>query len=233
VRAKVLTAPNTPLTDAELHLPAPTGDQVCWPATSGCSSALMPVHSQALPEAHCAQRRQGPYQERTAWSPGRRSSTAGPTASTTPAPSCPSTSGSGTVHSPSAACRSEWPTPLASSSTSSYDHAFEAIGKAATIEAVPKLVKRGGQAVIVGMPAEGVSVSLDPFDLAEQGRRIFGCNYGSSVPSVDFPRLARLCLAGALPLDRLVGRRRDLDGADAALQDLRDAVGLRTVPEYA
>jgi S-(hydroxymethyl)glutathione dehydrogenase/alcohol dehydrogenase len=114
-----------------------------------------------------------------------------------------------------------------------YDHAFEAIGRAETIEGLAGLVGRGGQAVLVGMPAEGVSVRLDPFDLADQGKRLLGCNYGSAVPSIDFPRLARLYLAGRLPLDRLVGRRRGLEGADAALDDLRDAVGLRTVLEIA
>jgi S-(hydroxymethyl)glutathione dehydrogenase/alcohol dehydrogenase len=66
-------------------------------------------------------------------------------------------------------------------------------------------------------------------DLADEGKRILGCNYGSCVPSVDFPRLARLYLAGRLPLDKLVGRRRALSEADEALADLRDAVGLRTV----
>ncbi len=112
------------------------------------------------------------------------------------------------------------------------DHAFEAIGKAATIGLLPSLVCRGGQAVIVGMPAEGVTVPLDPFDLADGGKRILGCNYGSSVPSVDFPRLARLYLSGRLPLDRLVGRTTTLDGVAGALDDLRRAAGLRTVIEH-
>jgi S-(hydroxymethyl)glutathione dehydrogenase / alcohol dehydrogenase len=110
-----------------------------------------------------------------------------------------------------------------------FDHAFEAIGRAETLEALPGLLARGGQGIIVGMPAEGVRVSIDPFDLADQGKRLIGCNYGSSVPAVDFPRLAALYLAGRLPLDKLVGRRRGLDEAGAALSDLRDAVGLRTV----
>ena len=113
--------------------------------------------------------------------------------------------------------------------TGAFDHAFEAIGRAATIEALPALLARGGQGILVGMPAEGVRVSVDPFDLADQGKRLIGCNYGSSVPAVDFPRLAELYLAGRLPLDQLVGRRRPLDEAAAALDDLRDAVGLRTV----
>ena len=49
------------------------------------------------------------------------------------------------------------------------------------------------------------------------------------MPAVDFPRLARLHLAGRLPLEKLVGRRRPLEEAAAALDDLRGAVGLRTV----
>lgn len=111
------------------------------------------------------------------------------------------------------------------------DHAFEAIGNPATIGMLPSLLCRGGQAVIVGMPAEGVTVPLDPFDLADGGKRVLGCNYGSSVPLVDFPKIARLYLSGRLPLDRLVGRTTTLDGVDGALEDLRRAAGLRTVIE--
>ncbi|WP_228282602.1 alcohol dehydrogenase catalytic domain-containing protein [Rubrobacter tropicus] len=109
------------------------------------------------------------------------------------------------------------------------DHAFEAIGRAATMGMLTSLVCRGGQAVIVGMPAEGVTVPLDPFDLADGGKRVLGCNYGSSVPSVDFPKLARLYASGRLPLDRLVGRTATLDEVDGALDDLRRTVGLRTI----
>ncbi len=112
------------------------------------------------------------------------------------------------------------------------DHAFEAIGNPSTIEVLPGLVCRGGQAVIVGMPAEGVTVSFDPFDLADAGKRILGCNYGSSVPSVDFPKISRLYQSGLLPLDRLIGRTTTLDATDGALDDLRRAAGLRTVIEH-
>jgi S-(hydroxymethyl)glutathione dehydrogenase/alcohol dehydrogenase len=111
------------------------------------------------------------------------------------------------------------------------DHAFEAVGRGATMELLPALVGRGGQGVLVGMPAAGTRIEVDPFDLADQGKRLVGCNYGSSVPAIDFPRLARLYLSGRLALDRLVGRRAGLHDADAALADLRDAVGLRTILE--
>ena len=112
------------------------------------------------------------------------------------------------------------------------DHAFEAIGSPSTIGTLPDLVCRGGQAVIVGMSAEGVRVGYDPFDLADGGKRILGSNYGSSVPSVDFPKIARLYRSGLLPLDRLIGQTTTLDAIDGALDDLRHAVGLRTVLEH-
>lgn len=115
------------------------------------------------------------------------------------------------------------------------EHAFEAIGTRSTLELLPSLVGRGGQAVIVGMPAEGTRVELDPFDLADQGKRLLGCNYGSTVPQLDFPRLAALYLHGRLPIDLLIGCRMPLGDADRAVGDLRTATGLRTIlaPEIA
>ncbi|MGX6447651.1 alcohol dehydrogenase catalytic domain-containing protein [Patulibacter sp. S7RM1-6] len=109
------------------------------------------------------------------------------------------------------------------------DFVFEAIGAGRTIETAIELVGQGGAAVLVGMPAAGTTATIDPFALADQGKRILGCNYGSSVPAVDFPRIARLYRTGRLPLERLLGDRRPLADAGAALSDLRAAVGLRTI----
>ena len=55
----------------------------------------------------------GYHHDSTTWSPTATCVTPAPTASTTPAPSWPSTIGYGAVHSPSTTCRSEWQTPLA------------------------------------------------------------------------------------------------------------------------
>jgi hypothetical protein len=49
--------------------------------------------------------------EQTMWSPGATRVTPGPTSSTTPAPSCPSTIGSQPAISPLSTCRSEWQSP--------------------------------------------------------------------------------------------------------------------------
>ncbi|HCC38949.1 MAG TPA: alcohol dehydrogenase [Arthrobacter bacterium] len=109
------------------------------------------------------------------------------------------------------------------------DFAFEAIGRVSTIESMPSMLAAGGTAVLVGMTAAGSRASIDPFDLADQGKSILGCNYGSSVAKVDIPKLANLYLAGRLPLDELIGRIRPLDEAAAALEDLRQGKGLRSI----
>ena len=67
--------------------------------------------------------------------------------------------------------------------------------------------------------------------LADEGKRLLGCNYGSCVPHVDFPRLARLFLRGQLPLERLIGERAPLAAVDRALCNLRAGAGLRTILE--
>ncbi|WP_427134844.1 alcohol dehydrogenase catalytic domain-containing protein [Pseudarthrobacter sp. S9] len=109
------------------------------------------------------------------------------------------------------------------------DFAFEAIGRIQSIESLPGTLAPGGTAVLVGMTAQGLRASIDPFDLADQGKSILGCNYGSSVARVDIPKLAGLYLAGQLPLDQLIGSVRPLHQAQAALDDLRRGKGLRSV----
>ncbi|MEV3869860.1 Zn-dependent alcohol dehydrogenase [Streptomyces sp. NPDC049906] len=111
------------------------------------------------------------------------------------------------------------------------DYAFEAIGNPRVIGTLPAMLTSGGAAVLVGMAATGATASFDPFDLADQGKSILGCNYGSSIGEIDIPKLARLYLAGQLPLDDLVGRTRPLHEAAEAFDDLRSNTGVRTILE--
>lgn len=109
------------------------------------------------------------------------------------------------------------------------DYAFEAIGRVQTIESLPSMLVPGGAAVLVGMTPTGARATIDPYLLADQGLRILGCNYGSSVARVDIPRYAALYSSGRLPLDLLIGSERPLSEAGLALEDLRQGIGLRTV----
>jgi S-(hydroxymethyl)glutathione dehydrogenase / alcohol dehydrogenase len=109
------------------------------------------------------------------------------------------------------------------------DFAFEAIGNEKVIETLPGLLAPGGAAVLVGMTRAGARSSIDPFDLADQGKSILGCNYGSSVAQVDIPRLAKLYLAGHLPLGELIDTIRPLSEAPQALEELAAGTGLRSI----
>lgn len=109
------------------------------------------------------------------------------------------------------------------------DYAFEAVGSPRLIEQLPAMIGSGGAAVVVGMPPIGAKVPIDAFDLADQGKRILGCNYGSSVAAVDIPRLAGLFLAGRLPLDQLVGAKRPLAEVETAFEELKAGIGLRGI----
>jgi S-(hydroxymethyl)glutathione dehydrogenase/alcohol dehydrogenase len=112
------------------------------------------------------------------------------------------------------------------------DYVFEALGLIATIEATMALVPRGGTGVLVGLTPDGARATFDAFGFADGSRRLLGSNYGFTQPQVDFPRLARLHLAGKLPIDRLVSERIDLDQVNAAFASMRAGDGARRVITY-
>ncbi|TDS86965.1 S-(hydroxymethyl)glutathione dehydrogenase/alcohol dehydrogenase [Nesterenkonia aurantiaca] len=109
------------------------------------------------------------------------------------------------------------------------DFAFEAIGRPASIAEMPGYLKRGGTAVVVGLPSGEHPVPIDALALAEHGQRLVGSNYGSTVPRRDFPLLASLYLSGKLPVDRLIKRRVPLEEVDTAFEALRTGAYGRSV----
>ncbi len=109
------------------------------------------------------------------------------------------------------------------------DYVFEAIGLVETIEAVPSLLRTGGVGVLVGLTAAGVRASFDVYSFVDAGKTLVGSIYGGAVPALDFPRIARLYLAGRLPLDRLVSHRIRLDDVDEAFAAMRRRERARSV----
>ena len=109
------------------------------------------------------------------------------------------------------------------------DYTFIAAGAPSAIELGLSMSRRGGTVVIVGITATGVTVMVDPGELADSGRRIVGSKMGSIRPQVDVPELVDLYRAGRLKLDELVTGRYQLDGINEALGVARRGEGLRTV----
>lgn len=112
------------------------------------------------------------------------------------------------------------------------DYAFEAIGLPFTIEACYDAVRRGGTAVVVGQVADGVKISIDPFVMSDQEKKLIGSNYGSSRQSIDFPKIIDLYMEGKVDLDSMVTGRIKLDEVNEAFAQMRKGQGIRTVIEY-
>ena len=109
------------------------------------------------------------------------------------------------------------------------DYAFEAIGLVPTVEAMPGLLRSGGVGVLVGLSAYGERASFEVYSFVDSGKTLVGSIYGGAVPALDFPRIARLYLAGKLPLDRLVSHRIGLDDVDEAFAAMRRRERARSV----
>ena len=118
---------------------------------------------------------------------------------------------------------------IAAAAPDGLDYVFEAIGRVETINQALDLVNPGGAVVLEGLTSLDARVPLDAYTLAAEGKRLLGCNYGSSIASRDFPALAERYLAGDLPLDVLVGSEISLAGAIDAFEDMRHARGGRAV----
>lgn len=112
------------------------------------------------------------------------------------------------------------------------DYAFEAIGLPFTIEACYEAICRGGTAVVVGQVADDVKISIDPFVMSDQEKRLIGSNYGSSRQSIDFPNIIDLYMEGQVDLDSMVTDRIKLEDVNEAFAEMRKGKGIRSVIEY-
>src|SRR5436309_3488725 len=102
------------------------------------------------------------------------------------------------------------------------DVAFEVIGLKQTIEQTITMTRRGGQAILVGVPRMEVMLELPAFfGVVLMSKAIKGCWYGSSNVQQDVPRLLDYYQSGQLKLDELISRRisvNDVNDAFAAMQ---------------
>jgi NDMA-dependent alcohol dehydrogenase len=113
------------------------------------------------------------------------------------------------------------------------DVSFEVIGLAATIEQAINMARRGGQAILVGVPPMDVMVTLPAMlGLIVQEKTVKGCWYGSSDVRRDVPRLLDLYHEGRLKLDELISREIKLDGINEAFEAMKTGEVARSVVVY-
>jgi NDMA-dependent alcohol dehydrogenase len=88
------------------------------------------------------------------------------------------------------------------------DVVFEVIGLRHTIEQTITMTRRGGQAVLVGVPSMDVMLELPAFfGVVLMAKTLKGCWYGSSNVREDVPKLLEHYKRGELKLDELISRR--------------------------
>lgn len=113
------------------------------------------------------------------------------------------------------------------------DVAFEVIGLGPTIEQALQMTRRGGQAVIVGVPSFDTMLTINPaMDLLVNEKQIRGCWYGGSNVHRDVPTLAGLYQSGSLMLDELMSAQISLDQVNQAMDNMGSGEIARSVIVY-
>jgi S-(hydroxymethyl)glutathione dehydrogenase / alcohol dehydrogenase len=113
------------------------------------------------------------------------------------------------------------------------DVAFEVIGMQQTIDQTITMTRRGGQAILVGVPKMDAMIMLPAFFgvvLAE--KTIKGCWYGSSNVQKDVPKLIELYKKGDLKLDELISRTITIDDINEAFDAMKTGEVARSVIQY-
>src|SRR6184192_3533083 len=87
------------------------------------------------------------------------------------------------------------------------DYAFEVIGRPEVVTQAFMAIRRGGKAVVIGVPPATDMVSVPGVLLPLAEKSLVGSLYGSANMARDVPRLIDLYRAGKLKLDELITRR--------------------------
>lgn len=109
------------------------------------------------------------------------------------------------------------------------DYVIVTVGARDVVERGIPLLRRGGTMVIVGMPASGVTATIDPGMIANDNHRIIGSKMGSARIAKDIPHLVKLYEDGRLKLDELISGRYPLSGINDAIAEVASGQAIRNV----
>ncbi|MBI1816673.1 MAG: Zn-dependent alcohol dehydrogenase [Deltaproteobacteria bacterium] len=112
------------------------------------------------------------------------------------------------------------------------DYAFEVIGASPVIQQAFLSIKRGGKAVIVGVPGFGTEVSFMGASFALEEKSVIGSLYGSGNLRRDMPKLIELYMQKKLKLDELISRRIKLEDINSAFEAMEKGEVARSVIIY-
>jgi S-(hydroxymethyl)glutathione dehydrogenase / alcohol dehydrogenase len=109
------------------------------------------------------------------------------------------------------------------------DYSFEVIGGTETALLAYNLIRRGGYAVIVGIPGPEAKLTLPLFEIPLMEKSVLGTYYGSGDMRNDMPTFLRLYEMGRLPLDKIITQRYRLEEINQGFKDLEAGKNARGV----
>jgi S-(hydroxymethyl)glutathione dehydrogenase/alcohol dehydrogenase len=115
--------------------------------------------------------------------------------------------------------------------TGTIDHAFEAVGRPATMELAVELAAPGRSAYAVGILPEGSAVTL-PAKALRRGKRLVGVFMGSTRPQRDIPRYVELWERGDLDLASMVSDQLPLEAVNDGFAALARGEVARAVVRF-
>jgi len=98
------------------------------------------------------------------------------------------------------------------------DYCFDAVGDPETTKLAFRWTRNGGLSVIVGLPAAGARLELDPTEFIRREKRLTGTIYGSEDPAVALPILLDHVRAGRLDLRSQLGPVFPLEQVNEAVE---------------
>jgi len=112
------------------------------------------------------------------------------------------------------------------------DFAFEVIGVPAVITQAFNSLKRGGAAVVVGVPGFDQQITIPAMSVPLEEKSVIGSLYGSANLNRDMPRMIELYMNKQLKIDELISRTIKLDEINAAFDAMKAGEVNRSVIVY-
>ncbi len=109
------------------------------------------------------------------------------------------------------------------------DHAFDIVGRAATIAQAVEMVDPGQTAWLVGIPPASEELRLAGAQMVFSGKGVRGLLMGANRFTEDIPNFADLYLQGRLELDGLISQRLPLDRVNEGFASIRRGDVIRAV----
>lgn len=109
------------------------------------------------------------------------------------------------------------------------DHVFEVTGIEGQVQLAIALLRKGGSAVLIGLPRAGTTTDIPWFQMVGTGKQVLGSVFGSARVRRDIPMLVGLAERGILDLDGMVSRRIALSQVNEAFEAMATGEVVRSV----